>query len=114
MPLDQFSSVTSREATSHDSDSVASAFLNDISRFHKENSALALTADAAIAVGALLSLTPQGRKLGSVMIDEAANAGRNFLKGGDDAAAQIFGTMQLEPAYAMTSLKDSASVASRF
>ncbi len=79
-----FSSVTSGDVSSKDSDSPALAFLQDIGQFHKDHPIAALSTDAALAVGAVISLTPEGRKIGSIIMDEAANAGRGFMKAGDD------------------------------
>ena len=114
MSFDQFSSVTSGDVSSKDSDSPALAFLQDIGQFHKDHPIAALSTDAALAVGAVISLTPEGRKIGSIIMDEAANAGRGFMKAGDDLAAQMLGMNQFEPAYAMATVRASSSAAGRF
>jgi len=47
-------------------------------------------------------------------MDEAANAGRGFMKAGDDLAAQMLGMNQFEPAYAMAAVRASSGAAGRF
>ena len=107
MSFDQFSSVTSGDVSSNDSQSSALAFLQDIGQFHKDHPIAAVSTDAALAVGAAISLTPEGRKVGLMIMDEAANAGRGLMRAGDDLAAQMLGMNQFEPAYAMATARAS-------
>ena len=87
--------------------------MQDIGQFHKDHPIAALSTDAALAVGAAISLTPEGRKVGSMIMDEAANAGRGLMRAGDDLAAQMLGMNQFEPAYAMATARASAGAAGR-
>ena len=90
MTLDQFAFSSAGENKDIEPSSIALSFLQDIGRFHKDNPAKALTVDAGLCLGALLTLTPGGRRVGAMLTEKAVNAGAELMESGVRLAEEDF------------------------
>lgn len=91
MSLDQFVAKDETSASSSTPGSSTLAFFDELRQFHKEQPALAVAADLTLAAGALLTLTPGGQRVGSMLVDQATHAGRNLMERGERLAADLIG-----------------------